>query len=78
MLEGRDKSMECQASGIPPPNISWRIGDRLLDSEAGSLQLHDVGRQQEGKYVCVAENRLVNISLRPANIRHSPNSIHFL
>ena len=83
MLEGRDKSLECQASGIPAPNISWRIGDRVLDSEAGSLQLHDVGRQQEGKYVCVAENRCVNkYSSMETNTKvfmiNTQNSIHFL
>ena len=61
MLEGRDTALECQASGIPPPHVSWRLGDRNLESEAGSLQLSDVGRQQEGRYVCVAENRCVMI-----------------
>ena len=55
----------------------------MLDSEAGSLQLHDVGRQQEGKYVCVAENRCVNkYSSMETNTKvfmiNTQNSIHFL
>ena len=57
MLEGRDKSLICQAGGIPAPEISWTLDDRQLLSEAGQLELSDVSRNQEGTYVCIAENK---------------------
>ena len=57
VLEGRDKSLLCQASGIPTPVITWSFSDRVLDSENGLLDLVDVGRNQEGRYVCLAKNR---------------------
>ena len=57
VLEGRDKSLLCQASGIPTPDITWSFSDRVLDSEDGLLDLVDVGRNQEGRYVCLAKNR---------------------
>ena len=59
MLEGRDKTLVCQAAGIPPPVLTWTFSDsRLdLDNEDGRLQLRDVGRNQEGNYLCAAENK---------------------
>jgi len=57
VLEGRDKKLICQANGIPTPKISWKFNDRLLESDQGHLSLVDVGRNQEGQYVCLAENR---------------------
>ena len=57
LLEGRDKELVCQATGIPPPVVSWTFNDRKLESQEGRLELRDVGRSQEGKYLCSASNK---------------------
>ena len=57
VLEGRDMVLVCQAAGIPPPRLTWSLGDLTLDSQDGRLELKDVGRSQEGNYVCTAENK---------------------
>ena len=57
LLEGRDKELVCQAAGIPPPVVSWTFNDRRLDSQEGRLELRDVGRSQEGNYLCSASNK---------------------
>ena len=75
MLEGRDKDLVCQATGIPPPRVSWTFNDRELASREGRLELRDVGRSQEGKYLCSATNKYgsrhtevsVQVSLQPVS-----------
>ena len=57
VLEGRDMVLVCQAAGIPAPNLTWSLAGRRLDSEDGRLELTDVGRNQEGNYLCTAKNK---------------------
>ena len=47
----------CQATGIPTPSITWMFNGQQLESKNGELKLVEVGRSQEGKYVCKAENK---------------------
>ena len=47
----------CQAAGIPAPDLTWSLAGRRLDSEDGRLELTDVGRNQEGNYLCTAKNK---------------------
>lgn len=52
----------CESSGIPDPNIEWiRDGQLVLDSNhirvsGGTLMIHYATRQQEGMYICRAQN----------------------
>jgi hemicentin len=56
-------SIDCPASGIPKPTITWRKGDQELSSESGYL-IHDNGTLvievasagDRGRYTCVAKN----------------------
>eukprot|EP00092_Neocalanus_flemingeri_P006891 GFUD01007439.1.p1 GENE.GFUD01007439.1~~GFUD01007439.1.p1 ORF type:complete len:1699 (-),score=403.24 GFUD01007439.1:397-5493(-) len=56
VLEGRNTHLICQASGIPQPVVEWKFKSKTLESEKGRLELESVGRNQEGSYVCTAEN----------------------
>ena len=62
LLEGRDKELVCQAAGIPPPLVTWTFNNRTLDSQEGRLELRDVGRSQEGNYLCSATNKYGQVS----------------
>jgi len=56
VLEGRNTPLICQASGIPHPVVKWKFKGKTLESKNGRLDLESVGRNQEGSYVCTAEN----------------------
>jgi len=56
VLEGRNIPLICQASGIPQPVVKWKFKGKTLESKNGRLELESVGRNQEGRYVCTAEN----------------------
>jgi len=56
VLEGRNTPLICQASGIPKPVVKWKFKGKTLESKNGRLELESVGRNQEGSYVCTAEN----------------------
>lgn len=56
VLEGRNTPLICQASGIPQPVVKWKFKGKTLESKNGRLELESVGRNQEGRYVCTAEN----------------------
>jgi len=56
VLEGRNTPLICQASGIPQPVVQWKFKGKTLESKNGRLDLESVGRNQEGSYVCTAEN----------------------
>ena len=56
VLEGGDTVLECQADGIPAPNISWSFAGRQLEAKESSLELQDMSRSREGEYVCTATN----------------------
>ncbi|KAM6939823.1 basement membrane-specific heparan sulfate proteoglycan core protein-like [Xenentodon cancila] len=60
VVEGQTVTMECQASGSPPPVIAWtKLRAPLPWKHAisnGVLTLTDVGRQDSGEYICNATN----------------------
>lgn len=69
--KGRTHLLECGASGIPEPSISWirdmvpvnlsnpRYQQIASDSKSkGSLQITNSEEEDQGKYECVAENSL--------------------
>ena len=73
LLEGRDKELVCQAAGIPSPMVSWTFNDRRLDSQEGRLELRDVGRSQEGNYLCSASNKYGQVTTE-VSVQVSPVS----
>uniref|UniRef100_A0A3Q3XRV5 Ig-like domain-containing protein n=1 Tax=Mola mola TaxID=94237 RepID=A0A3Q3XRV5_MOLML len=60
VVEGHTVKMVCQASGSPPPVITWSKLRAPLPwkhtAVDGVLTLSDVGRQDSGQYICNATN----------------------
>lgn len=55
-LPGTQVSLNCRATGIPLPKITWRWeGERLLQTGI-SLKLDAVELKNSGQYTCVATN----------------------
>ncbi|XP_049623768.1 matrix-remodeling-associated protein 5 [Suncus etruscus] len=72
VLDGADLRVDCVASGLPSPDITWTLPDGSLANLAtrsnpnaqryavfrnGTLFLHAAGPADAGEYICVAENR---------------------
>ncbi|KTG07076.1 hypothetical protein cypCar_00022924 [Cyprinus carpio] len=64
VVAGEDASLECQASGTPPPLVKWQKGDLDLgtvpfaeqDVYRGTLGIRGVQELDSGDYTCVASN----------------------
>ncbi|RXN18375.1 hemicentin-2 isoform X1 [Labeo rohita] len=64
VIAGEDASLECQASGTPPPLVKWQKGDLDLgtvpfaeqDVHRGTLRIRGVQDLDSGDYTCVASN----------------------
>ncbi|KAG7487013.1 basement membrane-specific heparan sulfate proteoglycan core protein-like [Solea senegalensis] len=60
VVEGHSVTMSCQASGSPPPDITWSKLRAPLpwkhSVSGGVLTLSSVGRQDSGQYICNATN----------------------
>lgn len=76
MLAGRDAEFECQVGGDPTPKILWRREDgkmptaraQILDTK--SLKISNVVPQDEGLYICDAENVIGSISAKASLTVH--------
>uniref|UniRef100_A0A336L235 CSON014681 protein n=1 Tax=Culicoides sonorensis TaxID=179676 RepID=A0A336L235_CULSO len=65
-----DVKLECQAVGVPTPDITWKIrgsefvpNDRVRQLPEGSLYIKNVIRQDTGEYTCTAENSIAKDSI---------------
>ena len=56
--ESNDVILSCNATGFPPPNVTWsKSGDQDKNFDLGSLlPLRNISRAQDGLYWCTAEN----------------------
>ena len=69
LTEGSNVTLHCNATGNPPPNITWiwqDTGDVLGSSE--QLTLTAVNPNQAGTYQCQAWNGIGNNSTRTCSL----------
>jgi len=62
VIAGDDVTIMCEATGNPPPKISWRKqhdGKLILPTEVSSkVVLKNVTREDSGLYICTANNNV--------------------
>ena len=62
LIEGNSSTLSCQASGIPPPSVSWvRVSDGQL-TNSNELVFSNINRSEAGEYRCEASNECGNAS----------------
>lgn len=72
--EGQQVTLECYASGYPPPKISWRRENNAILPTGGSiyrgnvLKIISVKKEDRGTYYCVAENGVGKGTRRNINV----------
>lgn len=69
VTEGSNVTPHCNATGNPPPSITWiwqDTGDVLASGE--QLVLTAVNRSQVGSYQCLASNGIGNNSTRTCSL----------
>lgn len=69
VLVGESVTLECSATGHPPPRITWTRGDRTPLPEdprvsitpSGGLYIQNVAQGDSGEYTCFASNSVDSI-----------------
>lgn len=69
VLVGESVTLECSATGHPPPRITWTRGDRTPLPEdprvsitpSGGLYIQNVLQGDSGEYTCFASNSVESI-----------------
>ena len=69
--ETNDVTLSCNATGKPPPNVTWSNpeSEDMKYSES-VLLLKNISREQDGDYWCTASNRVGNAT---ASVRVTVN-----
>ncbi|XP_017573536.2 hemicentin-1 isoform X3 [Pygocentrus nattereri] len=79
-------SLQCVASGVPAPSITWLKDGRPMDTSQGLVKLESAGRvlqikearlEDAGKYTCVATNAAGEAQQHIRLSVHEPPSIQF-
>ena len=55
VTEGRNVTLMCKVSGMPPPMVSWMTPDSQPVS-GYNLEVTNINRSQVGEYKCEARN----------------------
>lgn len=69
VLVGESVTLECSATGHPPPRITWTKGDqtpvpadpRVSVTPSGGLYIQNVVQEDSGQYTCFAANSIDSI-----------------
>ena len=64
LFEGEELRLECFASGIPRPQISWKHDGKLLANKEDFLVIREVEKNNSGNYQCDARNVGGNITAK--------------
>ena len=62
ITEGDNLTLTCQASGTPPPTVSWIKVSSGQRTNGNVLDFIHINRRQAGKYKCEASNVCGNAS----------------
>ena len=54
--EGDNATLQCTATGIPLPSITWTRDNRELLNESTALMVPNIELKDAGTYVCKAKN----------------------
>jgi len=61
--EGDSLTVSCNASGIPPPMVSWvKVGGGNISANGSELMFTNINRSEAGEYRCEASNECGNVS----------------
>lgn len=84
VVMGSNVTLECVATGVPPPNITWlkkgsQLHKRQHSQAGGNLLLTAVRREDEGIYTCVASNGIGSEAVRSTTleVQEVPQIIKF-
>jgi len=56
-MEGDNLTVSCNASGIPPPMVSWiKVGGGNIIANGSELMFTNINRSEAGEYRCEASN----------------------
>lgn len=69
VLVGESVTLECSATGHPPPRITWTRGDgtpvpvdpRVSITPSGGLYIQNVVQEDSGEYTCFAANTVDSV-----------------
>jgi len=65
VMEGKNLTVSCNASGIPPPMVSWiKVGGGNISANGSELMFTNITRSEAGEYRCEASNECGNASER--------------
>ena len=63
VLEGDNLTVLCNASGLPPPMVTWiNVGGSDMINNGSELVFTHINRSQAGEYRCEASNECGNAS----------------
>ena len=62
ITEGGNLNLSCNASGTPPPIVSWVRFSTGQRSDVGVLQITNISRSEAKDYRCEASNECGNAS----------------
>ena len=63
-VEGANVTLECEAEGVPKPDVSWYLDDGQIypsdrfDVDNDRLVIYDVEGSDSGEWKCIAENEV--------------------
>jgi len=61
VLEGDSLTLSCNASGIPPPMVTWlKVGSSDMSTNGRELMFTNINRKEVGEYRCEASNECGN------------------
>jgi len=63
VMEGDNLTVLCNASGLPPPLLTWiKVGGGDMINNGSELVFTQINRSQSGEYRCEASNECGNAS----------------